>query len=540
MKYLILFALLLVSASCKPTKNTNVGNIQTEPEYNDEQPGSDYEQNIENEQNAQDYIEANPKKTEVVDEDQIYENSEPNYQENKEENYSQYGTEDIELENSEVSENNDLKDYIVEDNKVEQNEPTEDQNNYVENADQTSNQGEWVDYDENNKYFKDEDQVEEDAVLLDRGDQVLDNNGVDVELIPNKKDKYQMQDLQRTQQDSENNFDEGFKAKVKPVEENEDVESEDTDEETKNKNEDSEEVVLQNNNKEDEVDPKFSVVAEVDPGFSVNVDSEENDDSKEVESNKNEVIVDPDFSKDASEENNDSNKTDVDMPTANSDVKDDSKDIVVDDSVKEPTENSAVSNEEMIKQSTKKPKKTWKNKKTNSKSSESQEVEDQNEEIVIVDETLDVASDEELINEKVEEKNDEIVIIEETSDGDKALIEYVEEISEEPDSQDTTDEVKVAGNETSITEEQQNVIETAKEYVNDQIEKYGQKFSIFALLIVLFILVLVMYMCVRSCRKRNARKRAQMFHKQEKEFLLQNQGVNMYEDESSEDEWTRS
>ena len=41
-------------------------------------------------------------------------------------------------------------------------------------------------------------------------------------------------------------------------------------------------------------------------------------------------------------------------------------------------------------------------------------------------------------------------------------------------------------------------------------EKYGQKFSIFALLIVLFILVLVMYMCVRSCRKRNARKRAQM------------------------------
>jgi len=513
MKYLILFALLLVSASCKPTKNTNVGNIQTEPEYNDEQPGSDYEQNIENEQNAQDYIEANPKKTEVVDEDQIYENSEPNYQENKEENYSQYGTEDIELENSEVSENNDLKDYIVEDNKVEQNEPTEDQNNYVENADQTSNQGEWVDYDENNKYFKDEDQVEEDAVLLDRGDQVLDNNGVDVELIPNKKDKYQMQDLQRTQQDSENNFDEGFKAKVKPVEENEDVESEDTDEETKNKNEDSEEVVLQNNNKEDEVESKFSVDAEVDPGFSVNVDSEENKDSKEVESKKNEVIVDPAFSVNSEE-------------------------VIVDESKNMPTENSDL--HEVAEHPDKKPKKTWKNKKTNNKSSESQEVEEQNDELVIIDETSDVASDEELINQEIGEKNDEIVIIEETSDGDEKLIEYVEEISEEPDSTDTTDEVKVAGNETSITEEQQNVIETAKEYVNDQIEKYGQKFSIFALLIVLFILVLVMYMCVRSCRKRNARKRAQMFHKQEKEFLLQNQGVNMYEDESSEDEWTRS
>ena len=37
------------------------------------------------------------------------------------------------------------------------------------------------------------------------------------------------------------------------------------------------------------------------------------------------------------------------------------------------------------------------------------------------------------------------------------MIEYVEEISEEPDSQDTTDEVKVAGNDTSITEEQQSL-----------------------------------------------------------------------------------
>jgi len=512
MKYIVLFALLLASASCKPAKN--VGNIQTEPEYNDELPGRDYNQNVENlsEQNAQDYIETNPKKIEVVDEDQMYENPEPNYQENieKNPNYSQYDTEDIKAENSEVSENNDLKDYIVEDNKVEQNEPTEDQNNYVENADQTSNQGEWVDYDENNKYFKDEDQVEEDAVLLDRGDQVLDNNGVDVEQIPNKKEKYQMQDLQRTQQDSEDKFDEGFKAKIKPVEENEDVGSEYEDEETKNKNEDSEEVVLKNN-EEDEVDPKFSVVAKVDPGFSVDVDSEENYDSKKVKSDKDEVIVDPSFSVNSEE-------------------------AAVDESKIVPTENSDL--HEVAEHPDTKPKKTWKNKKTNNKSSESQEIKEQNDDLLIIEETSD--GNEELINEKVEEPSDEIVIIEETSNGDEALIEYVEEISEEPDSQDTTDEVKVAGNETSITEEQQNVIETAKEYVNDQIEKYGQKFSIFALLIVLFILVLVMYMCVRSCRKRNARKRAQMFHKQEKEFLLQNQGVNMYEDESSEDEWTRS
>jgi len=513
MKYFFLFALLLASACCKPAKN--VGNIQTEPEYNDENPGSDYDQNIENEQNAQDYIETNPKKTEVVDEDQINENSEPNYQENKEENYSQYGTEDIEAENSEVSENNDLKDYIVEDNKVEQDEPTEDQNDYVENANQTSNKNEWIDYDENNKYFKDEDQIEKDAVLLDRNDQVLDNNGVDVELIPNKKEKYQMQDLLRTEQDSENNFDEGFKAKVKPVKENGDVGSEDTDVETKNKNEDSEEVVLQNNNEEDEVDPKFSVVAEVDADFSVNVDSEENNDSKKVENNENEVIVDPAFSVDVN-----------------------SEEVAVDESKNMPTENS--DHHEIAEHPDTKPKKTWKNKKTNNKSSESQEIEEQNDELVIIDESLKVASDEELINQEIKEPSDEIVIIEETSDGDKALIEYVEEISEEPDFTDTTDEIKVAGNDTSITEEQQNVIETAKEYVNDQIEKYGQKFSIFALLIVLFILVLVMYMCVRSCRKRNARKRAQMFHKQEKEFLLQNQGVNMYEDESSEDEWTRS
>jgi len=521
MKYIVLFALLLASASCKPAKN--VGNIQTEPDYNDELPARDYEQNVENssEQYAQDYIEANPKNTEVIDEDrnaeeqsQINENSEPNYQENIEENpnYSQYDTEDIEAENSEVSENNDLKDYIVEDNKVEQVEPSEDQNDYVENTDQTSNENEWVDYDESNKYFKDEEKAPKDAVLLDRGDQVLDNNGVDVEQIPNKKDKYQMQNLQRTEQDSENNFDEGFKAKVKPVEENEDVE-------TKNNNEDSEEVVLQNNNEEDEVivDPKFYVdkgIAPVDKDFSVDVGSEE----VAVDKSKN-------------------------IPTENSVVNEENDapiKIVVDKHISEPTEKSGIENEEINEQPTKKSKKTWKNKKTNSKSSESQEVEDQNDELVIIDETSDVASDEELIDEKVKEQNDEIVVIEETSDGDEELIEYVEEISEEPDSTDTTDEVKVAGNETSITEEQQNVIETAKEYVNDQIEKYGQKFSIFALLIVLFILVLVMYMCVRSCRKRNARKRAQMFHKQEKEFLLQNQGVNMYEDESSEDEWTRS
>jgi len=310
--------------------------------------------------------------------------------------------------------------------------------------------------------------------------------------------------LLRTKQDPINNFDEGFKAKVKPVEENEDVGSEDADVEKKNKYKDSEEVVLQNNN---EVDPTFSVEAEVDPGFSVNVDS------KEVESNKNEVIVDPAFSVNSEEVAIDKSKN---MPTENSDLHD------------------------WAEHPDTKPKKTWKNKKTNNKSSESQEVEKQNNELVIIDETLKVASDEELINEEVKEQNDEIVIIEETSNGNEELIEYVEEISEEPDSTDTADEVKVAGNGTSITEEQQNVIETAKEYVNDQIEKYGQKFSIFALLIVLFILVLVMYLCVRSCRKRNARKRAQMFHKQEKEFLLQNQGVNMYEDESSEDEWTRS
>merc|ERR1712142_353973 len=94
-----------------------------------------------------------------------------------------------------------------------------------------------------------------------------------------------------------------------------------------------------------------------------------------------------------------------------------------------------------------------------------------------------------------------------------------------------TDE-KVANNGTVISDEQQNMIDQAKEYINETIEKYGQKFSIFALLIILFILGLVTFMIVRSCRKRNARRRAQMFHKQEKEFLLQNQGINMYEDES--------
>merc|ERR1712119_74194 len=107
-----------------------------------------------------------------------------------------------------------------------------------------------------------------------------------------------------------------------------------------------------------------------------------------------------------------------------------------------------------------------------------------------------------------------------------------EEKSDAADEQVVADE-EIANNGTVISDEQQNMLDEAKEYINDTIEKYGQKFSIFALLVILFILGLVTFMVVRSCRKRKARRRAQMFHKPEKEFLLQDQGINMYEDESS-------
>ena len=71
-----------------------------------------------------------------------------------------------------------------------------------------------------------------------------------------------------------------------------------------------------------------------------------------------------------------------------------------------------------------------------------------------------------IYSQEVEEQKGELVIIDETSDvaGDEVFIEYVEEISEEAEFQDTTDEMKVAGNDTSITEEQQSLFIVLNNY----------------------------------------------------------------------------
>merc|ERR1712096_322249 len=153
------------------------------------------------------------------------------------------------------------------------------------------NEAEWVDYDENNKYFKDENKI-----VLSRGDEALDNNGIDVKTIPDKKAENQ-------QGPFGNNFDEGFKAKVEPV---------------NNKDEENEVDPINNKDDEDVVDPEFSV-----------------EDEKPVQDN--EVV--PEFS----------------VPVSGETVSDNSENA--------PSEQSDVKTEEEV---TKKPKKTW-HKKTGNK-----------------------------------------------------------------------------------------------------------------------------------------------------------------------------
>merc|ERR1712183_757863 len=225
MKYFVLLTFLLASAHCLPTKNSKSENIQTEPEYNDEKAGKDYDQN----QYTEDSVEVND--YQQGDENNVNEDQSENSQnsENSEENpnYSQYESEDLEAEKSDevFKENNERNwnDYKVEESNQD------DSKDFVQVSEKPVilNKGEWVDYDENSKYFKDENNKyfkDENKVVLSRGDEALDN-GIDVKTIPDKKEENQQGPVG-------NNFDEGFKSKVDPI-----------------------------NNKDDEdvVDPEFSV-----------------------------------------------------------------------------------------------------------------------------------------------------------------------------------------------------------------------------------------------------------------------------------------
>merc|ERR1712183_545651 len=190
MKYFVLLTFLLASAHCLPTKNSKSENIQTEPEYNDEKAGKDYDQN----QYTEDSVEVND--YQQGDENNVNEDQSENSQnsENSEENpnYSQYESEDLEAEKSDevFKENNEANwnDYKVEESNQD------DSKDFVSEKPVILNESEWVDYDENNKYFKDENKV-----VLSRGDEVLDDNGIDVKTIPDKKDE-----------ENGNNFDKGF------------------------------------------------------------------------------------------------------------------------------------------------------------------------------------------------------------------------------------------------------------------------------------------------------------------------------------------
>merc|ERR1712183_49165 len=222
MKYFVLLTFLLASAHCLPTKNSKNENIQTEPEYNDEKAGKDYDQN----QYTEDSVEVND--YQQGDENNVNEDQSENSQnsENSEENpnYSLYESEDLEAEKSdEVFKENNEENWIDYNDKVE--EEVEESNpkdlkDFVQVSEKPVilNEAEWVDYDENSKYFKDENKV-----VLSRGDEALD--GFDVKTIPDKKAENQQGPVG-------NNFDEGFKARVDPI-----------------------------NNKDDEdvVDPEFSV-----------------------------------------------------------------------------------------------------------------------------------------------------------------------------------------------------------------------------------------------------------------------------------------
>merc|ERR1712183_176847 len=183
MKYFVLLTFLLASAHCLPTKNSKSENIQTEPEYNDENPGKDFDQN----QYTEDSVEINDYQ-QSDDENNVNEDQNENSEENL--NYSQYESEDLEAEQSdEVFKANNEKDWIDYNDKVEEeveeSNQEEDRKDDPEDFVQASekpvilNESEWVDYDENNKYIKDENKI-----VLSKGDEVLDNNGIYVKTIP--------------------------------------------------------------------------------------------------------------------------------------------------------------------------------------------------------------------------------------------------------------------------------------------------------------------------------------------------------------------